>query len=168
MPSFDFKRTSRKCSASGRAFTSGEEYVSVLIDEEGELVRQDIGLDQWQDPPDGCVGWWRSRVPDLEQGIVYWAPKDVLLAYFQYLIEQGNDLDTAYVMAILLIQKKYLRLLDTESIEGVETMQLSNASTKEKFAVQVIDVNAARVQTIEAELAEKLFTDIAPSDDPPT
>ena len=166
MANFDFKRTSRRCSETGRAFDAGEEYISFLTEEDEELVRKDVALSEWGDPPEGCLGWWRSRVPDLEQGMVYWAPKDVLISYFQHLIEQGNDPDTTYVMAILLLQKKHIRLLDTVEQDGTEIMQLQNPTTKEKFDVPVTDVDPGRVKIIEEELAEKLFTDVAPTNDP--
>ena len=165
MANFDFKRTSRKCSVSGRAFDAGEEYISMLTEEDEELVRQDIGLEEWNGAPEGCIGWWRSRIPDLEQGIVYWAPRDVLLAYFQHLIEQADDPETTYVMAILLLQKKHLRLLDTVNDGDTETMYLQNSSTKEKFDIAVVDVAPERVKTIENALAEKLFTDVAPTNE---
>lgn len=166
MDNFDFKRTSRKCSVSGKEFEAGEEYISVLIQSDAELIRQDIAMEQWSEPPEQCVGWWKSRVPDLEQGIVYWAPKDVLLSYFQHLVETQRDEDTTYVMAILLLQKKHLRLLDTEKEDGVEMMRLLNSSSKETFSIKAVDVDATRVKAIENELAEKLFTDVAPSAEP--
>ena len=165
MINFEFKRTNRKCSVSSRTFESGEEYYSVLLDEDEQLVRQDIGKDQWNEPPENCVGWWISKVPDLEQGKVYWAPKDVLLAYFQHLLDQPNQQDTAYVMAILLLQKKQFRLLDTTQEDGIELMSVTCNATKERFSVPVVSVSDQRIAEIQNELAEKLFTDVAPTED---
>ena len=165
MINFELKRTNRKCSVTQRAFNSGEEYYSVLIDEDGELVRKDIAAEEWDEPPENCVGWWISKVPDLEHGKVYWAPKDVLISYFQYLVDQPDQTDTAYVMAILLLQKKQLRLLDTTTEDEVEWMNLSCNATKEKFTVRVVPVPDNRVAAIQNELAEKLFTDVAPAEE---
>ena len=162
MLNFDFKRTSRKCSNTGRAFSSGEEYISLLLEEGDELVRKDLALSDFESPPENCVGWWKSRVPDLQQGKVYWAPKDILLNYFSHLIENKHD-HHAYVMAILLLQKKHLRLRDTVEEDGKETMQLQNNSTKEIYEVTVVDVAPDRISEIQNDLAEKLFTDVDPN-----
>ena len=77
---FDFKKSGRKCIVSGRSFEVGEEYISLLIENDGELVRQDVASDQWNGPSEECVGWWKSKVPDLAQGRVYLAPRDVLMS----------------------------------------------------------------------------------------
>ncbi len=165
MQQFDFKRTSRKCAATGRTFAPGEQYISLLVEEDGELVRKDLAQDEFGEPPENCVGWWKSCVPDLEKGNVYWAPKDVLLSYFEHLIEKDDAVDTIYVMAILLIQKKLFRLLDTEDRTGATVMVVSCNLSKEKYEINVIDVPTERVVEIQTDLAEKLFTDIAPTED---
>ena len=165
MIEFDFKRTSRKCSATGREFSGGEEYVSMLLDEGDELVRQDVAIDQFDEPPENCVGWWKSRIPNLEKGQVYWAPRDVLLSFFKHLTEQESATDAAYVMAILLTQKKQLRMLETIEEDGIQFMRLACNATKEKFDVEVAQISNERICAIQDELGEKLFTDIAPSED---
>lgn len=165
MINFDFKRTSRKCSVTGKSFQPGEEFISVLIDEEGDLIRQDIAAAEFNEPPENCIGWWKSKAPDLTSGRVYWAPKDILLSYFQHVTEQNQSEELVYVMAILLLQKKHLRLLDTIQDEGSEFMILSNSSTKEKFTVKVLEVTQTQVDAVQNELAEKLFTDIAPTEE---
>ena len=165
MFNFDFKRSSRKCSISGREFDVGEEYVSALMDIDGELVRQDIGCDQWNESQDNCIGWWKSRVPDLTKGQVYWAPRDVLVSYFKRLLEQKDERDKAYVMAILLLQKKTLKLLDTTAADEGDIMQLMENSSRERFEVPVVDLTEDQINQIQAEFAEKLFTDVAPTQD---
>ena len=165
MFNFDFKRSSRKCSISGREFDVGEEYISALLEIDGEMVRQDIGCDQWKESQDNCIGWWKSRVPDLTKGQVYWAPRDVLVSYFQRLVDQANDKDKAYVMAILMLQKKILKLLDTAESDDGDVMQLMENSSRERFEVPVVDLTTDQITQIQAEFAEKLFTDVAPTQD---
>ena len=163
MYNFDFKRSSRRCSASGREFEVGEQYISVLIDEDGDLVRRDLATDQWDGPPDNCIGWWKSLVPDLAKGRVYWAPRDVLMSFFTKLVEQGDSPEKIYLLAILLIQKKFLKLLDTTQTPEGELMELQDNTDRERFEIAVVEINPARVEEIQTEFAEKLFTDVAPS-----
>ena len=162
MPSFDFKRSGRKCSISGREFQVGEEYISALLENDGAMTRNDVAADQWEGPPNNCIGWWKSRVPDLAKGRVYWAPRDVLLAFFQHLVEHGEP-DQIYVMAILLIQKKQFKLLDTMESEQGQIMELIDPSSRERYEVSVVEIAESRVNQIQQEFAEKLFTDIAPT-----
>ena len=61
----------------------GEEYVSALIEEEGQLVRKDFTQSQWNGPDESCIGWWTSVVPLLDSDRVYWAPNSVLLSFFE-------------------------------------------------------------------------------------
>ena len=163
MHNFDFKRSSRRCSISGREFGVGEQYISVLVDDRGDMVRRDLAMDQWNGPPENCIGWWKSTVPDLAKGRVYWAPRDVLISFFTKLVEQGDAPEKIYLLAILLIQKKFLKLLDTTQTSQGELMELQDNANRERFEIAVVEINPARVEEIQAEFAEKLFTDVAPS-----
>ena len=165
MHNFDFKRSGRRCSESGREFAVGEQYISVLIEEDGELIRQDLSADQWNGPDENCIGWWKSTVPDLAKGKVYWAPRDVLIAFFESLVQQPKNPDKTYVMAILLLQKKHLKLLDTKVTPQGEMMELMDNSNRQRYEVAVMEIEAERVDEIQAEFADKLFTDIAPPKD---
>jgi hypothetical protein len=160
MQDFDFKKCTRVCHATEREIGPGESYFSALIELADEVVRQDFSKDNWQAPPEGCIGWWQSRVPVLEKGKIYWAPNSVLLAYFQALVSKPSEKSTAYVMGLLLIQKRILQWKDTVQQEEVEFMVLRNSGTKEILEVEVVDVGIEQTQAIQNELAEQLFTDV--------
>ena len=156
---FDFKKSNRKCSVTGRDFETGEEYISALIESGEEMLRVDFGADQWNEPPEACIGWWKSRVPDLEKGRVYWAPRNVLLAYFEHLVDQPGTGDTQYVMGLLLVRKRILRLLDSIQDETGEWIVLNDTSQKKNYELAVPDLTADQMSAIQAELEQKLFTD---------
>lgn len=162
MLNFDFKKTSRKCSTNDRPFESGEVFFSALIDEGGELVRKDFASEAWDAPPEGCVGWWKSRMPNLEKGKVYWAPKDVLMAYFQHVYEQPAYADLAYVMAVLLVRKRILQMIETDESTEPPTMIVHHRKTKTDFPIAVQELSSHRISQIQNELAEQLFSDQPP------
>ena len=110
---FQIKKTSRRCHATERDLQPGEAFYSELIQEEGEFQRRDYCAEAWQGPHEHCIGWWQSRIPDAESGRVYWAPRDVLLSYFESMQGQPGYEATAYVMALVLLRKKYLQLVDS-------------------------------------------------------
>jgi hypothetical protein len=167
MIEFDFRRTSRKCNVTGRTFAPGEEYISVLLEDEDELTRQDISTDNWNGPGANCLAWWKSKVPTLDNNRVYWAPRDVLHSYFSHVYHQAREPDLLYVAAIVMLQRKQLRLLDTVDNNEGRWMQLVSPSTNERFEVHVIEVAPERIQVIQDELTQKLFTDVAIIDETP-
>ena len=159
MSNFDFKKSNRKCSVTGRDFETGEEYISALLQSEGEMLRVDFSADQWGEPPETCLGWWKSRVPDLDKGRVYWAPRNVLLAYFEHIVEQSGNEDIQYVMGLLLVRKRILRLIDSLQDDTGQWIVLNDASQKKNYELTVPDLTAEQLSAIQAELEEKLFTD---------
>jgi hypothetical protein len=165
MLNFDFKRTNRKCSVCDRAFDSGEEFVSALVEVDGELIRKDFAVESWAEPPENCIGWWKSRMPDLDKGRVYWAPNDVLLAYFQHVLAQPESQDAAYVMAVLLVRKRTLQMVETDESTQPPTMVVHHRRTNTDFRVAAMDIPGHRIAQIQNELCEHLFTNQAPSAD---
>ena len=160
MQDFDFKRCTRKCDTTDREIEPGERYFSAIIDDGEEVIRKDFAEDQWSTPPEGCIGWWQSRVPVLEKGKIYWAPNPVLLAYFDALMSKPDQSNYAYVMALLLIRKRILQWKDSMVRAEVEFMLVRNPKTKETLEVQVTNISPAQIQAIQDELAEQLFTDV--------
>ena len=138
---------------------TGEEYVSALLQREDDLERLDFGLEEWGEPPKECVGWWKSRVPDLDKGRVYWAPRNVLLAYFEHLMEQPANGDMQYVMGLLLVRKRILRLVDNAEGEQGPHIVLNDSGQKKNYEIGVPDLTSEQLLTIQNELEQKLFTD---------
>ena len=84
MLNFEIKRSNRQCSKTDRTLQPGEEFYSALIDKDGELERLDYCVESWESPPQDCIGWWKSKVPETGKGKVYWAPRNVMLSYFEH------------------------------------------------------------------------------------
>ncbi len=162
---FDFRRSARQCSLTGQPLERGAEFFSVLIEQDdGSLARQDISAAAWQGPPEDCIGWWRSRLPSLDKGKVYWAPNEVLLSVFQHALGNpglGNpgQADIAYVMALLLVRKRILQWKETIQREGRAYLRLHDPKQNLDLEVAEAELTPARTAQIQAELAEKLFTD---------
>ena len=161
MPDFDFKRCTRKCASSDREIAAGESYYSALIEGNDGIERKDYCEEQWPGPPEGCVGWWQSRIPVLEKGKIYWAPSRVLLAYFESVSERPELKQTAYVMALLLVRKRILQWKDTIQRGEIEFMALRHAGEKKSFEIETVKLSPEQISTIQNELAEQLFSDQA-------
>ena len=159
MADFDFKRSSKRCSVTDRVFAPGEKYVSALIESGDELDRCDFSLGEWNEPPENCIGWWKTQVPEATEGRVFWAPDAVLLSYFDRLYELPDRKDVVYVMALLMVRKKLFSLEEFVESPSGQRMVVLNRRAKETLEVDVIDLPPDRLSKIQSELEEKLFTD---------
>lgn len=159
MVEFDFKRPTRHCCVSDQPIRPGQEYYTALRENElGELERSDWSVPAWTGPPPGCIAWWKSRIPSLDQGRVYWAPHDVLRSVFQYFLEQPNAMDSAFVMGLLLLRKRLVQLRETIHREGENWLVLFDPKSENIIELREVELEASRAAAIQAELAEKLFT----------
>ena len=163
MLNFDFKRSARKCSINERPFESGEEFFSALIEVDGSLERFDFSKESWGGAPENCVGWWTSRMPDLNTNKVYWAPNHVLLAYFDHVYPNRDQFpDLIYVLAILLIQKRILQMIEEDESADPPTMNLLHKKSKTSYEVEAVSLAPQRIQEVQQELADNLFTTQSP------
>ena len=156
---FDVKKSTRKCYEDQQEFQPGEVFYSSLLETaDGVTERRDFCCQHWEQPEsDQCLGWWKAQVPVRDSGKVYWAPRHVLLSYFEHTLKQQSTQDLAYVTALLLVQKKILVMYDDG--EHPQHMKLLNRLDRTEHLVPVQDLDPQRIEVIQDELAERLFMD---------
>jgi len=156
---FEVQRCTRRCHKTDREFKPGEEFYSALIADGAETVRRDYALDAWVGPPEGALACWKSRMPDPKASQMQWAPNDVMLHYFEQLAEQPEKADVRYVLALLLVRRRVLRLDETVTDETGENLVLYCPKKETEQKVPVREPGTARIEAIQNELAELLFGD---------
>ena len=158
---FDFRRTSKKCSVTDRTLQPGESCFSALIERGDETVRLDFSEQAWTGPPEDCIGWWKTSIPESDKGKVYWVPRSVQLSYFEHLMQQESQRDAAYITGLLLLQKKVLALDDSidDASEDSALLHLKNRKTNQTYVLTVVEVAPDRLHEIQQELSERLFSD---------
>ncbi len=159
---YDLKRCTRRCAATEREFTPGETFYSTLVSEGAELIRQDYCAEAWGGPPKGVVGWWKSRMPDAKSKKAKLAPNDVILQLFEQLAERPEKLDMRYVLSLLLVRRRVVRLEEDETDEqGHEVMVVYCPRRDTTYKVQVVTPDEQRSRAIQEELSKLLFADAA-------
>jgi hypothetical protein len=154
---YEVQRATRHCSASGRELVLGEPFYSVLVAEGANVRRYDYAVDAWAGPPPGAIGWWKSQVPDRSAQRRHWAPNDVMLHFFDELAEQPDRQDMRYVLALLLVRRRVLRLEETEtSAEGREVLLLFCPRRDATYKVPAVVPQRQRIDEIQEELARLL------------
>ena len=158
---YEVGRCTRRCAASDVEFKPGDQFYSVLLPEGAEVVRKDYAAENWPGATDEAICWWKSEMPDVAQGKVTWAPNDAILNYFLELVEKPTETDQLYILALLMIRKRIVRLEETERQEdGQELMLLYCPSQEKEFRVRVVEPTAERIAEIQTELAALLFSAI--------
>jgi hypothetical protein len=156
MMDFEIQKCSRRCAASDRELLPGERVYSVLLLEGSSFVRRDFSEETWSGPPDDSIGWWQARIPTPESNRVHWAPHEVMLHYFLEL-EATDQLDLRYVLALLMVRRRILRLESSEKPGEIEQLVLYCPSNEMEYRVPVVSPSGARVEQIQQELARLLF-----------
>ncbi len=166
MMDFQIKRSTRRCHATGKDLKPGDEFFSELVTtsagEAMEFVRHDYCIEAWgaKRPAPDAVGWWRGRIPTLDSNRVYWAPAEVLKEYFYRLLASPQCEARAWVMAMLLVRKRLLRLEQEETdAAGQARLVVHDVATGEDHRLPVVELTAEDQATIQREFAEHLFTD---------
>src|SRR5216684_2317402 len=126
MLDYEIQPPTRRCAATGRTLLPGEKYHSVLVEQEGRLVRQDFAGAAWTKPPTGAFCFWTGRVPFKDQVRKMRIDADLLLDCFQRLDgSTGTDkINFRYVLALLLIRSKRLKLVDSRTQDSREILRL--------------------------------------------
>ncbi len=157
---YDFKRFNRRCSKTDQEFKPGDVYYSVLMEEDEKFVRLDISAVAWEGPPVGAIGWWRCQVAARNPNRVYWAPSSVLMDYFTKLAESPDNAELYYLMALVLMRKKLLQLVESRAGESeLGELIVHSSRTKQDFTVSVCEPAPQRLRQLQEELCEQLFTD---------
>lgn len=155
---YDVQKTTRHCAATGREIAAGETFYTVLVREAAELKRLDYAADAWTGAPDDAIGWWKSTMSDKDPKKPKLAPSEVLLELFRELQEDAERRDLRYVLTLLLIRRRLLRLEDTvQDDDGGETMVLYCSRDEQTYRVTVDMPDAARQQEIQDYLAQLLY-----------
>lgn len=155
---YEIQRFTRHCAKTERELKPGETFFSILVSEGARVVRQDIAADAWQGPPEGVLGWWKSQVPAQVTNKVHWAPNDVMLDLLERWEHDPAQHDIRYVLSLLLVRRRVLRLEDTETNEaGQETSILYCPRREATYRVLTVMPSDERAKAIQDELAELLF-----------
>ena len=156
---FEVQRCTRRCAVTEREFKPGETFYSAILPDGGGVKRVDYAVDGWQGPPENAIGHWRSQMPDLNTQKVHWAPSDVILHYFCQLDDEPENADTRFVLALLMIRRRILRLEENQTDDdGQEAMVLFCTKNDQEYRVKITDPSPDKVIAIQDELAELLFS----------
>ncbi len=156
MIDYEVSRCTRRCAATDRELQPGEAFYSVLVPQGGQVLRHDYSVAAWKGPPENALGWWKSTMADASRK-PQWAPHDVMLEFFEGLEQDPTREDLRYVLALLLVRRRVLRLEGEETDHLGRTVQVLDCAKKEmQYRVAVVLPEAHRAAELQAQLAQLL------------
>lgn len=137
MADYQISAITRRCYATGKELEVGEKVYSVLVDEDGKFVRNDYSEAGWQGPPPGAFSFWVSKIASPNSTRKAIVDGDMLLECFQRLDgqEEPSRIRFRYVLALLLMRKKQLRLEDMHQEAGQEILRMKCVRTGADYLV---------------------------------
>lgn len=151
---YQFRPIGKKCAATGEDLAPGTWCHSVLVDRNGELQRLDYSEKGWTGPPEGTLGVWKCIVPKAAE--VRHEPLDTnaLMRCFEQLSEEANPAreGVRYILALLLVKKRRLRLEGSRSAGDEEYLQLAGSQGEGSYEVRDVNPSDEEVQLWQRDL----------------
>jgi hypothetical protein len=154
MDDYQIQPNTRQCSITGRVLEPGEKVHSVVLEEQGKMVRRDFCEAAWRGPPPGIFGYWTGRVPEKESTRRIRKDDDLLLDCLIRL-ESATDakqLNLRYVVGLLLLRSKRLQFEDTRKENGLEFLRLRNSKTGDRFDVLNRPLSETEIEAVREEV----------------
>jgi len=156
MSDWKIHRREERCSACERAFDEGETFFSLLAFEGEGLRREDRCSACFEAPSEEAqeTVYWRTRhSPDRRArfAVDFEAIEELFLALEGR--ARGRLAELRYLLALLLMRKKRLKLIGVRRSSEGETLRLRRPRRTEELEVAVFDLDAERSASLKAELA---------------
>ncbi len=167
---YHLKPIGTTCAHGGERLEPNSVCVSVVVERDGELLRLDYCEADWPGEFEDAIGQWRCRVPEpVDPGNRQIDP-DGLMRYFEQLSERlaslpggqlteqaaPPDQKLRYVVALLLLQKRRLKL-DGSRMEGDrEVLEFTGARGEGQFEVPDCQLADEEIEGLQDQLNEQM------------
>lgn len=159
---WDVQRTQGQCVATGRTIEENEEFYSVLFEEGESFRRADYCLEAWTGPPPDSFCHYKTRIPPRRKKRRLLVDNEMLRSFFERLAdeEQPIRVQFRFVVALILMRKRLLKLEGTTVADGVETWELK--FTDDHSVHQVVNplLGDDEIQSVSGELDAILHADM--------
>lgn len=158
---YHLKPIGKTCAATGNELIPGSICHSVLIERDGQLVRLDYSEAGWAGPPAGAVGLWKCTVPEAEQPKAKPLDTEGLMRYFEQMVEDANPAQDRfrYVVALLLLQKKRLKLEGSHFDGEAEYLEFIGSHGEGPYEIRDPRLADGEVQQLQHELNTHLASE---------
>ena len=158
---YQLKPLGKTCSQTGKPFDPGDVCYSAVVEKGNEWVRVDFSAGAWTGPPEGSLGYWKLTVPPRDQMRRHALDPDALLRHFEQLSEDGSPAREKfrYVLALLLVQRRRLRITQTRSDADGAVLELTGVQGEGPFEVRDQQLAESEVAALQQEFETSLMAE---------
>jgi hypothetical protein len=155
---YQLKPLGKICAQTGRKLLPGDVCYSAVVPKGSEWERVDFSRDAWNGPPAGAIGYWKCTVPQAVEAKRRMLDPDALLRHFEQLCEDASPARDKfrYVLALLLVQRRRLRISGTRSDGAASFLELSGMQGEGPFEVRDQQLETDEIEALERELNQRL------------
>jgi len=157
------------CAATGRTFTEGEQFYTLLYDEKTGYRREDLSEEAFRDRPADApqpFSFWRTKytppAPPPPEAIGRQTAEDLLREYMAehaagLVVEADKKASARFLLAVMLERKRILKEIETKrGDDGVLVRVYEHAKTGEVFVIPDPELKLDQLEEVQAEVGALL------------
>ena len=156
----------RTCGLCAREFKPGEDHFAGIEEQTGGFLRRDVCLTCWVNRPVRLFSYWKTRVPVPPQ-----KPRENIRAAIAFFDRLAAETDAApvkrklhYLLALILMRRRRLKLLETRREDGVDILVLEKVWTGETVRLADPVIVEEEIDALRGELGHLFDIDHAQSE----
>ncbi|MCH7993485.1 MAG: hypothetical protein IIB57_03475 [Planctomycetes bacterium] len=159
---WEVESASGVCGKTGRAFSEGEEFYTVLFEEGESFRRVDFAADAWEGPPEGCFCCFKSRKPVKAKKKKLLVDAEMLIGFFRRLEDETEPVRVQFrfVLALLLMRKRLLQYESSTTTEGQEVWEMLLGYDKSTHRVVNPHLTDDQIENVSRQLTAILHSDM--------
>lgn len=144
------------CEGCAKAFAPDQEYYAALVDGGSQFVRHEFCTVCWpSQKADGYYSLWKARMPAADGGPKR-ADVEATEETFARLLAEGSADPSrqrlAFLLSLILLQRRRLKLLDTVTRDGREVLRLERPVDRSVVEVVNPGVPETELESLKAEM----------------
>ena len=159
---WDVQRTQGQCAETGRTIEENEEFFSVLFEQGESFRRADYCLEAWTGPPPDSFCHYKTRIPQRHKKKQLLVDNEMLRSFFERLADEGQPIRVQFrfVVALILMRKRLLKLEGSTAVDGVETWEMKFTDDHSMHQVVNPRLGDDEIQSVSGELNAILHSDM--------
>lgn len=154
---WDIKARGHRCTRTGREFTEGETFYTLLYREKDGYRREDLCEEAWQERNDNIqpFSFWKSKYEPPPPPPPEPLPKDDAEGLLRRLLAEGSPAtaNACYILALMLERKRVLRPLPSDD---PKLLVYEHTGSGETVVVQNPGLTLDKVPEVQKEVAALL------------
>lgn len=157
---WDIKSRGDKCSVTGKEFSEGENFYTLLFHVRDGFRREDLSEEAWQQRNDNIqpFSFWRSKFDPPPAAPVETLPKetaeDLLRRYMQE--NDATHANARYILALMLERKRLLKEIEVNQSASGKTRIYEHVKTGEVFVIPDPELRLDQIEAVQTEVASLL------------